>query len=330
MRVQIHCRTWIPFPCPRLYGYAELLFLQRSNGSRSQPIIEALPIDSFDTETFFSTSDLSFPYDPGIRVLVGHRLHHWLGAGSILLRSLVQRIEAVPGTPGWQYDLTFPGCLGTTNVFSDMDRIWIRYWSSIQGGEWNLVHCDGCCTHPGKTSCDPKEVAACDIWCPRFEWFVGFRYLNVSERLRIDAQRFVLQADDTFGTEAGFYDISTRNNLFGPQIGARVRRWNDRLGWEAGGKVGLLYNDAQQRQMVVDFPDFAVRPRTGASGGEFAYLGELNVTGLFRLNDVWNLRAGYNVIYLGGLALAPNQLDSASQPTRANNSTAPAISSCTD
>jgi len=191
-----------------------------------------------------------------------------------------------------------------------MDRIWIDYSSEIHSGELNLVCCTGCCTTcGGKGGGDPKQTACCKTWCKTFEWFVGFRYLSVAERLRIDAQRDLEQTGGGIGTESGYYDISSRNNLFGPQIGARVRRWDSRLGWEATGKVGIFYNDAQQYQEIIDFPDFELRPWTGGSGSAVAYMGEFNVTGLFRLNDVWNLRAGYNVMWIGGLALAPDQLD---------------------
>ena len=40
-----------------------------------------------------------------------------------------------------------------------------------------------------------------------------------------------------------------------------------------------------------------------------AFIGDTNLSALYRLNDVWNLRAGYNLIWIEGLALAPDQLD---------------------
>jgi len=40
-----------------------------------------------------------------------------------------------------------------------------------------------------------------------------------------------------------------------------------------------------------------------------AFVGELNLTGIYRLNEIWNLRAGYNAMWISGVALAPNQLD---------------------
>ena len=40
-----------------------------------------------------------------------------------------------------------------------------------------------------------------------------------------------------------------------------------------------------------------------------AFEGELNLSGIFRINDVWSLKAGYSVMWIEGLALAPDQLD---------------------
>ena len=46
-----------------------------------------------------------------------------------------------------------------------------------------------------------------------------------------------------------------------------------------------------------------------SSRGEAAFVGEMNLSALYRLTDVWNLRAGYNLMWIGDLALAPDQLD---------------------
>ena len=40
-----------------------------------------------------------------------------------------------------------------------------------------------------------------------------------------------------------------------------------------------------------------------------AFMGELNLTGIYQLNNVWGIRAGYNVMLIEGVALAPDQLD---------------------
>jgi hypothetical protein len=52
-----------------------------------------------------------------------------------------------------------------------------------------------------------------------------------------------------------------------------------------------------------------LRDPIAADGTAVAALGELDVVLIRRLSDMWSLRLGYSVIGLGGLALAPDQLD---------------------
>ena len=78
------------------------------------------------------------------------------------------------------------------------------------------------------------------------------------------------------------------------------------------GKAGIFYNAASQHQVVTDFPNnpnpFVLRDATG-SGGSVAMLGEIGVVFVRPINDCWNFRIGYSAIGLGGVALAPDQLD---------------------
>jgi hypothetical protein len=207
--------------------------------------------------------------------------------------------------------LTFPDGLGTANVFSDMDRIWIDYSSSIHSGEVNLVCCTGCCSHgDGKSGYDPKQAAQLRPVLPDVR---VVRRLPLPEPVRTAAHRRPARSGDRrAASEVGKRFLRHQHpeqSLYGPQIGARVRRWNDRLGWEATGKLGAFYNDARQRQRIVDFPDF----ESAASGKRVRRTvrlhGRIGNRRPVPLNEVWNLRAGYNVIYIGGVALAPDQLD---------------------
>ena len=78
---------------------------------------------------------------------------------------------------------------------------------------------------------------------------------------------------------------------------------------QVSGKAGLMLNDVGQRQTVTDFPDDFVIRQVGASGHAAAILGEIDLTLVRRISNMWSVRVGYNVIGLGGLALAPDQLD---------------------
>jgi len=295
-------------PCPMIYGYVEALFLQRTNCSFDQPII-VQSIAGIPVATFLSTSDLDFEYEPGVRALFGIRLHGgWALEGSYLgLWDSDASLVIVP--PDESTNLTFPGGLGGTNVFSDPDRIWTTYSSSLHSSELNLVCCSGYCDTFGGKGDLKDDVGGCHPRCQTVEWLVGFRYLSLNERLRIYGERDQIGQDRIFREEAGIYSVRTNNNLYGAHVGARTRHWRERWGWEATGKAGIFANDAQQEQYVIDYQEFVVRPLTSASTDRAAFIGELNLTGIYRLNENWNLRAGYNAIWISGVALAPNQLD---------------------
>lgn len=298
--------------CPDWYGYAEALFLQRTNCSTDQPIIvnlrgpnnTVLPIA--DAPTVLSTSDLNFDFEPGVRVVLGHRLCNGWGIEGGYLGLFDADTSAFVEAGGEDPIYTFPGGLGSANVFGDVDRVWVDYSSSLQSAELNFVCCNGCC-NPCEEGKGKSKGEGCgwNMYCRTFEWLVGFRYVNWREHLRIHGERF-----ETSDFESGVYDIRTSSNLYGPQVGARFRHWGKKWGWEATGKAGIFGCDAQQEQYVIDWQDYTFPDRThSVSDGQVAFLGELNLTAIYRLNDVWNLRAGYNVIWLTGVALAPDQLD---------------------
>lgn len=303
--------------CPRVYGSIEVLFLQRTNGSFDQPVFLRTDAGT-PVETVMLTSDLDFDFDPALRVVVGRRLHHgWAIEGSYLGlfdASDSAFLTASPEDP--PRPVTFPGGLGTGNVFADVHRAAVNYSSALHSAELNLFSCRGyqrCCEFD-KSGCAGKHGGVAGHLPYRtFEWFAGFRYLSLNERFRIDAERDQVPiGGGPLVTESGVYNIQSRNNLYGPQLGVRLRRWGERLGYEATGKAGIFGNDAKQRQFVIDFPDFELRPirdSVGATGGDVAFVGELNISGLYRLTDVWNLRAGYNLMWITGVALAPDQLD---------------------
>ena len=139
--------------------------------------------------------------------------------------------------------------------------------------------------------------------CSSIEWFAGLRYLDIGNKLNMAVER-----RENGGVEDGSYDIQTGNHLIGGQLGARLRRTVNRFGWELTGKAGVYANDAEQTQSVIDYL-LALRPTTSAAGCNTAFVGEINFSGIYRLTNVWSAKAGYNAIWIEGLALAPDQLD---------------------
>jgi hypothetical protein len=145
-------------------------------------------------------------------------------------------------------------------------------------------------------------------WCHRHgrSWLAGFRYVNLDERFNIHASDF-----NTGGSD---YSIGSWNHLFGGQIGARLAGRRCRLSWDITGKAGLFGNAGGQRTAIADFDNtFALR-NTHASATNVAFVADINVSLSWRLSDVWAVRGGYQVMWVEGVALAPDQLDFTDTP----------------
>jgi len=139
-------------------------------------------------------------------------------------------------------------------------------------------------------------------------WLAGFRWVEWNQQLAID-----YQYANTLDSGSGFFSTDTGNNLYGGQIGADVQLWNRRGAWRvnAVGKTGVYYNAAAfQRSSAgystssgtVDLGTFA------AAADQTGFVNELGVNANYSVTKWLALRAGYTLLWLSGVAMAPNQL----------------------
>ncbi len=273
--------------CPCCYIVAEALILERNVSGTPFP----LAVDATTGQTLASTNDLDFPFSGGFRAYAGYR---FCGCWAVEL-GYMGLFDATAST-SVTGDISLPGDLGPgTNVFFGADRLNYEYTSRLHGGELNFVCCCCCC----ETSCEPCIVPRC---CST-EWIYGFRYLRIDELLTVSGER-----DEVGGTETGTYEVRASNDLYGPQFGLRLRHCRGPWSVEGTGKVAVFGNDASTSQVLTDFPNFVLRD-VSASDGDVAFLGELNLSLIRQISDHWFLRGGYNLIWIDGVALAPDQLD---------------------
>lgn len=299
---------WRPFPSivapGSLYGQVDALFWTQDSQLEGQPLI----VDANTGQTFLSTFELDSNFAPGLRATVGMRLCCGWALEFSYLGLYPGSESAAVVEPDPNAFLTLPGNL-FGNAFVDFDSALVTLTTGLQGVEANMPFgpgcCDSCCCGDG-IGCDCGDPCCCGDKVGResIQWFAGLRYINLHERLDIATQRMIAG-----GVEEGVYNVRTTNNLYGVQVGARERHEPNRFGCEATCKIGIFVNDAKQEQTVTDFPDFPLRPTVSARSGGLAVVGETNLTALYRLTNVWNLRAGYSVIWIEGVALAIDQLD---------------------
>jgi hypothetical protein len=140
-------------------------------------------------------------------------------------------------------------------------------------------------------------------WNPssRVTMLAGFRWLNLHEKLvgALDPP--------TVRTEPPFWNGTTTNNLYGFQIGADGKLFErGRFSIDGLVKAGIFDNDAEQTTAV---SVIAKQVRTGsASTNHAAFVGETGLQCKYQLTKRLLLRAGYEVIWLQGVALAPGQV----------------------
>lgn len=262
------------------YGMTEALGWTRENRTSRVAVIEVTDEGTpTPGTTVLTTGDATFGWQPGVRAIVGWRQDRQLAweAAYFGIFNWHAQAQALGNN-----NLAIPGDLGLASLdFFAADSLTLRYQSRLHSAEIHQVHSE---------SDGP------------WSWLVGFRYLTLNED-------FTMRAVD-LDTGASHYRIHSTNNLFGGQFGVRYLEQWDAWGMDATAKAGLYGNAAQQRQSVTDFPpNFVLRPRQEGSEGQIAFVGELQFSIFYQLSDVWAIRAGYNLLWIEGVALAPDQLD---------------------
>jgi hypothetical protein len=262
------------------YVRAEVLFLEQSTSAANRVVVQT----DVGATPVITTEDFDFPMAAGLSLLVGRRLDSD-SAWELSYFGLHNWSSDIFAADAGNLDL--PGTVGVGTDFDDADEMDVLYQSRLNNVEFNLLR-------------DHTYLA----------WIAGFRYVNWEEEFNIAA---------TNGADLSNYNTQTSNNMFGGQFGARAFFYGPYLQWELTGKAGLFGNVAQQRQRFGDDDDTLVLRDTSEDGSAFSFVGDVNLSAHYRLNRVWSIRAGYNILGITGLALAPDQLDFAAGPAAGRN-----------
>jgi hypothetical protein len=138
-----------------------------------------------------------------------------------------------------------------------------------------------------------------DLW-PRVTVLAGFRWVNLTEDLE-----GILLPPTAHGT-GPFWDAQTKNNLYGLQIGADAKLLErGRFSIDGLLKTGVFDDRVDETTSVrmerIQFGE-------SASTNHLAFLGQLGVQCKYRVTPRLSLKAGYEAIWLQGVALAPAQI----------------------
>ena len=285
----------LPAAEPEAYAIADVLFLQRDNQSTDQPLAASAG------NAILTTSQLQFPTQPGLRLFYG---------------------SVNDGDAGWEV-----GYLGVWNMFASRsaggpDDVQAQDPLALLVPEFNgrsLARATYAATlnsietnvfaraDDGGYRRDAAEPwRRCDGYCRgTFDWLAGFRWAGLDESAGLTL---------TGGGNPlpGVYSLRSSSNLFGGQLGGRGRmeweRWAVE-GWAKAALCGTAMSQSQDPIVDAAVPDPPIRPARASTEGGVGFIGDINATLVYRLTETWGLRAGYNLIWLSGVALAPNQFD---------------------
>jgi len=297
-------------PCCRASwtAWADFLILARHGGT-SQTLVEVVPNTPPSDRVPGSTSFGALFSTRGTEVLNGNDFDPGFRGGPRvgLIRHVDERCDlellyfqidgwssdrkVVPGAaddclvmraPGeWISPAATPGGWTgwiQTNQSSTQAMAW-KYASELRNAEFNVRWNPAC----------PLSLLA------------GFRWVNLGEDLQgaLDPP--------TISTEPPFWKTTTSNHLYGLQIGADGRLWErGRFSIHGQVKAGIYDNHAEQTTAV---SVIAKQVSTAsATTDRVAFVGETGLHCEYRLTNALLLKAGYELIWLEGVALAPGQI----------------------
>jgi len=283
---------------PVFYASAEALFLNRTRSDRVK-ILEYGQQQTRDTfppserpprgqrPAILTTDALDFDYEWGPRITLGtwlndctavegryYGLHHWKATATIFSPDY-------PNPDEMAYDVPFDSDI--TGDFEDVERTNVTYRSEFHNAELNLM----------------SRRSEC------FSVFTGFRYINLLDELD-------LEVTDIRPTrfEISNYLVDAENHLVGWQLGGTFSRpITQRLSWDVGGASGLYVNFARQRTYMTDRNSSEVPRNYTKEQGELAFAGEVRFGLLYQVTSCMAVTGGYQLLWLEGVALAPEQLD---------------------
>ncbi len=296
--------------CPGWNRYAifDFMFLQRDNATSGAVITEEI-IGSQQVPVF-TTRSMQPSTGPGVRLFYGALGPDCTGweVGYLGIYGMFGAVDRSSLTDS----LVIPGGIGgVTPGWSSADEVRPTYASSLNMFEANLFRYQ-CCPECNSDSWLWSHLGNKPV-CHCSNWLFGFRWAGLEEQADLNVLCCRVTSD-VFTS----YSVRTSSHMLGPQVGFRGRRqWKKWAveGWAKAMLAGTILSSNADPIFSSLAPTTIIRgPRRITETG-VGFLGDLNYSVSRRLTQSWWLRAGYNMIWLSGVALAPDQWDFTNTPT---------------
>ena len=285
-------------PAPSDYAVFDVLFLQRDDATNNQPFVIANDNAPNPGEFLMTSRSMTPSVAPGVRLMYGRRTTDCAGweAGYFGVYGMYGDSLVAD-----RNQLQVAGDLGE-NVpgFANASIAEGDYWSSLNSAELNVFRSNS------HAACDPCARLACHrcYHCTTVDWLAGLRWASLEEQA-------TLGVIGRAGDRPTPYTVNTSSNLLGLQVGVRGRTAWHRFAFEGAIKTAVAGATLYQSQSDIASPinGFVARTARSSSTGGVGMIADVNLAAIYRINRVWGLRAGYNLFWLSGVALAPSQFD---------------------
>jgi hypothetical protein len=283
---------------PQRYLIFDPLFLQRNQAAIDRPLVVS---STAPERSAISAGDLESSIGTGVRLVYGDYGTDGVGweAAYVGVWGMYARDTATDpaGT------LQAAGGLGFANSgFEDASAAQASCRSTLDSAEINLVF------HEYDGGFDPAagrpERRYPGYDGGHLDWLAGFRWAGFGEQA-------ILGFTPAGAPGPSTYQVDTFSNLFAVQVGVRGRIAFERWAFEGWMKAAMAGTADFQSQSMFDqlAPNDPYRsPRARRLGG-MGMIADMNISAIYRLNEIWGLRVGYNLLWLTGVALAPDQFD---------------------
>lgn len=171
--------------------------------------------------------------------------------------------------------------------FNDADRMHVNYQSRINNLEANLIY----------SSESNRNLG----------FLVGLRFMKLDEEFYLRSFDQVDPVAPISGSS--YYDIHTKNDLYGAQMGSSWRACFRRFDMRLVTKVGVFDDEAKQSQVITDRNSTVVMRDTAFRRGRGVLMTEANLSLIYCLRNKTYLQFGYDVLWIDRVARAPDQLD---------------------
>jgi Putative beta barrel porin-7 (BBP7) len=307
---------YLKCPGSMFYFSTEAIFLRREVTNTD------FPATSFGVggPVIARLQNLSFNIESGIRATAGYRCNPWWSVEYTYFGAIDWHSQFVANDPGGRLfgvlnrfgtaqqpnfpSPPFPATFGTGNNTTAQAGI---YNSRLNNHEFNLIH----------DFVEFNLFGDTDVRSPRLSiaGLAGLRYLRLADNFRLVTSGDIIPSagiNDPAATAD--YRIDSKNDAFGGQIGLRMglRLW-DQLTLGTEYKFAVLGNGAEQTSNVL-FLFTQPAPILGflnTSRGDLrtSTLNHIRTYLSWDVTQYMTVRGGYELFWLNGRALAPDQVD---------------------